>query len=335
MPHVPTRSDEISIEARLTEGGVKAAVKSRVAAALDRLIGGYFDRIDQNAQAKADVQEALTRAEGIAALQKLANDPAFGDSLAKSVLPTYRQMAIEQDNRNKIAKEMVDETISMSQSEYVESKSSEEIIDDDWMNAFFRFSGEASSDDMRVLWARVLAGEAHAPGSFSRRTLLSISTLDLYTATQYQNISKRRVGSQGSFLRPHSFDNETYPSIQILSEFGLITGFDAPGTVVTFKTEGRYCFIRFSAAFLVLRMKDNRDVELPAIHATRAGREILSIIPRQEFNDAVEIAKEIVSIVAERIDCASMHKFVNAAQYNRNPDIVLAGVFQDPPEEKS
>ena len=51
-------------------------------------------------------------------------------------------------------------------------------IEDDWIVNFFDKSRIVSDNEMQELWSRVLAGEANAPGSYSKRTVNFLSDLD-------------------------------------------------------------------------------------------------------------------------------------------------------------
>jgi hypothetical protein len=50
-------------------------------------------------------------------------------------------------------------------------------IDDDWLNLFARLSEDKSSDDLRILFGKILSGEIQRPGSFSLRTIQLVSTI--------------------------------------------------------------------------------------------------------------------------------------------------------------
>ena len=51
-------------------------------------------------------------------------------------------------------------------------------MEDDWIANFFDKCRIVSDSDMQSLWARVLAGEANAPGTYSKRTVNFVSELD-------------------------------------------------------------------------------------------------------------------------------------------------------------
>ena len=51
-------------------------------------------------------------------------------------------------------------------------------IEDDWLAHFFEKARLVSNAELQSIWAKILAGEANAPGAFSRRTIDRVSTLD-------------------------------------------------------------------------------------------------------------------------------------------------------------
>ena len=52
------------------------------------------------------------------------------------------------------------------------------VMEDDWIANFFAKSRIVSDSEMQELWARLLAGEANSPGTFSKRTVNLLSDLD-------------------------------------------------------------------------------------------------------------------------------------------------------------
>lgn len=51
-------------------------------------------------------------------------------------------------------------------------------LDEDWVAHFFKQCDTVSDKEMQSLWARLLSGEATSPGTFSKRTVDFISTID-------------------------------------------------------------------------------------------------------------------------------------------------------------
>ena len=66
-------------------------------------------------------------------------------------------------------------------------------IEKDWITNFFDKCRLISDQEMQTLWANILAGQANAPGSFSKRTIEIVAALDKRT----QNSSQPSVTSPG------------------------------------------------------------------------------------------------------------------------------------------
>lgn len=61
-------------------------------------------------------------------------------------------------------------------------------IEDDWIVNFFDKSKLISDEMMQDLWARILAGEANTTGSFSKRTIYLLSSLDKKDAVCFEKL---------------------------------------------------------------------------------------------------------------------------------------------------
>lgn len=72
-------------------------------------------------------------------------------------------------------------------------------VDHDWAARFFNEVQDISSEQMQILWARLLAGQARNPGSVSVRTLSVLKNLDQDTAELFRvlcSVSVHIVGSE-------------------------------------------------------------------------------------------------------------------------------------------
>ena len=61
-------------------------------------------------------------------------------------------------------------------------------IENDWIVNFFDKSRIVSDNEMQELWSRVLAGEANAPGTYSKRTVNCLSDLDKAEANLFTKL---------------------------------------------------------------------------------------------------------------------------------------------------
>ena len=69
-------------------------------------------------------------------------------------------------------------------------------ISSDWLNTFEKEASEKSSEEMRLLFGKILAGEIQKPTSFSIKTIKLISQLDNQAAKLFQRICSMCVSLQ-------------------------------------------------------------------------------------------------------------------------------------------
>jgi len=106
-----------------------------------------------------------------------------------------RQRLLAQEIRRQ---ENIDETVREAATFLPESVS-EEKPDPDWTTAFFNHVQDISSEEMRTLWAKILAGEVAQPGSYSRRTLEILKNLSPREARTFQQLESFVFGNYTIF----------------------------------------------------------------------------------------------------------------------------------------
>lgn len=65
---------------------------------------------------------------------------------------------------------------------------SDEPLDEDWLTRFFDIVGDVSSEDMQLIWSKILAGEIEQAGKFSLRTLETIRNVSKSEAEIFQKV---------------------------------------------------------------------------------------------------------------------------------------------------
>ena len=70
------------------------------------------------------------------------------------------------------------ESITFQAVKNLPSDAQVESLDEDWIAHFFKHCETVSDKEMQSLWARLLAGEASKPSTFSKRTVQFISAID-------------------------------------------------------------------------------------------------------------------------------------------------------------
>jgi hypothetical protein len=130
-------------------------------------LGGYFRpyQIRRVAAAEAD-------AEKIKALAQIE----ITDLQRRALQRFIAEEAKKQDNI---------ESITSKALPGLQEGASPQNVEDDWITNFFDKCRLISDDEMQGLWARVLAGEANAPGTYSKRTVSYLASLDKEDAKSF------------------------------------------------------------------------------------------------------------------------------------------------------
>jgi Protein of unknown function (DUF2806). len=106
-------------------------------------------------------------------------------ALAGIELRDIEQRAIERFVRQETRKQNNIESITAQAASALPPNANVEALDEDWVAHFFKQCDTVSDKEMQSLWARLLSGEATKPGTFSRRTVEFISTIDKKDATLF------------------------------------------------------------------------------------------------------------------------------------------------------
>ena len=174
-------------------------------------------------------------------------------------------------------------------------------MDNDWTVNFFDKSRIVSDDEMQNLWSRVLAGEASAPGTYSKRTVNFLSDLDKTEANLFTQFCGFVAQTPLEPPMPLMFDFHAeiynrhgidFMSIQHLESIGLIqleplTGFNLhslPRTVV---------FI-YDGQEVALEMPKDTDnsLDIGKTVFTRTGTELFPICGAKPVDGFWEYVKD-------------------------------------------
>jgi len=124
-------------------------------------------------------------------------------------------------NKASVVQQAVDYLGQSSPEGKSELESDAAEVDPDWLNHFGRHAEMASSEKVRDLWAKVLAGEVRQPGSFSLTTMRLLAELDQRMASWFQDEAEFRI--RGEFiLKPDDFTKERLERLVFLEQVGLI-----------------------------------------------------------------------------------------------------------------
>lgn len=111
-------------------------------------------------------------------------------SLARVQLTSLQERAIERLDYQEARKQQNIEDITSQAVSQLPPQASPEKLDDDWLAYFFRQCETVSDKEMQSLWAKLLAGEATKPTTFSKRTVNFVSSMDKRDAALFTLLGK-------------------------------------------------------------------------------------------------------------------------------------------------
>jgi hypothetical protein len=241
-------------------------------------VGGYFRpyQIRRVAQAEADANE-------IKAIAQLRVDDLQKRALARFVA----EEASRQENMEAITSKALPElSISADPAQ----------IEDDWITNFFDKCRLISDEEMQHLWARVLAGEANAPGKYSKRTVNFLDSLDKSDADLFQKVCSVACEYDESLPLIYDVDNAIYASAGLsfanlthLDEIGLLTYESLSGfaltkmpKTITMNYHGQVLELAFA--------QEGAQLSVGHVLLSKVGQELASIcqpVPLEGFLDFV------------------------------------------------
>jgi len=163
----------------LSTGAEKVITGSGVAA-IGRLIGAtadipaaYLEGISQNIRDNSEARSLVTKSLAQAAAENASKDQEIMERALNNML--QRQYRV-QENKDAVAKAALENLVS-----------DPPIADrggpsDQFMTNLERYAEDASSEDLRIMFGRLLAGEIRDPGSIAPASLHFVSMLDSATA---------------------------------------------------------------------------------------------------------------------------------------------------------
>jgi len=205
-------------------------------------------------------------------------------------------------------------------------------ISDDWLNGFREEAMIKSSEEMRLIFGKILAGEIVRPGSFSLRSIKIMGQLDAKSATLFRRlcslcISLRPLGSIFDARVPSLGGNAgsnclqdfglSLDNLNLLQEYGLIipdynSFLDYRASVVFNSKVG--CPFWFGDKQYVLIPTDTNEwpgekqFKIHGIGLSAAGRELLGIVEIAEdrmFSEAFAKFINDSGLIAQEFPCST------------------------------
>jgi hypothetical protein len=244
-------------------------------------VGGIFEPWQIERVAKAEAKAALIRAD---------TEIKITDLHRRAMHRFVEEEAIRQRNMESITEKALPQ---------LQEQSDPSKMHDDWVTNFFDKSRIVSDSEMQELWAKVLAGEANAPGSYSKRTVNFLSDLDKRDAELFQSLC--RFGWFVGKFMPLIFDAQADIYQKHGINFEALTHLDSIG-LIQFNNLTGFVRMGFHDAFavaycgkpLALSMENQKEKKLPLGHVllTSVGGELARVCVAHGIPDFYEYVKD-------------------------------------------
>ncbi|MBI4782503.1 MAG: DUF2806 domain-containing protein [Oscillatoriophycideae cyanobacterium NC_groundwater_1537_Pr4_S-0.65um_50_18] len=266
---------------------------------------------ERRAATQARIKLITTSADQIAA--QMSVDPQY----ARIAADKYGQRIVqEQINLDKICEVAAQEIYSAAEQNENSGKEDEEAlqISDDWIDSFRKEACGKSSEEMQILFGKILAGEIKQPDSFSIRTVRIMGQLDSRAASLFRLLCSlcvtlghqdvildSRVPSLGgnaaqNFLQHYGL---SFANLNVLEEYGLIISdfnsyIDYRATIARNNMVG--VALKYSNTYwgLVPANIDDwpleKDLRVHGVQLSNSGKELLKIVeiePNEQYASAL------------------------------------------------
>jgi len=163
-----------------------------------------------------------------------------------------------------------------------------EDIEDDWIAHFFEKCRNISDKDMQSLWSNLLSGEANKPGSYSKRTLELVSTLDKSEAHLFTKLCSFAISAGEIFPLVVNKDDEIYSkngvnfsSLNHLEAIGLIKFNDISGFVLQNLPKETIINYYGMPIHFMFSQNSGNNLEIGNVMLTKAGQQLASVCGSQ------------------------------------------------------
>lgn len=280
----------------------------------------FFKAFSQLCTATVDIPVAWL--EGKADIIRTSNEARkniilnIGDSINDKIdVPEiYEKKAIERYASKIIRHQIdIDKIVSNASSnlrqKVVDSNNIEEISEE-WLNVFEETAKLKSSQDMQILFGKILANEIISPGSFSQKTLSIVSQLDSDVANAFTKVCNASMyiikddRVDVGFLPDFRINDQkiedvhfgiSYLNISILHEYGLL---HAAKSSIEMNIENNDDFIHHGGKkFYLSKIVENQEniksnsLEVTGWVFTNTGAKLLSILNLEINYNFINAAK--------------------------------------------
>lgn len=238
--------------------------------------------IKRMAKARAEEIKTITAAVNDSNLpMQYSNGQVQIDTTTKEFIErTEKRMLLTEMKKQKNIEDII---VGAYQNLETEQNISEEPVQEEWINRFFNIVGEISSQDLQIMWSKILSEEIKSPNKCSIRTLEILRNISKTEAKIFQKISNYIIQCQNILYLPNDTKlldgvNIKYGDILKLDEAQLINSSPMISFNFNFEEkENNKCLI-YNDFIILCKKKNKSTVDISTYTLTEAGREIFNIL---------------------------------------------------------
>ena len=229
-------------------------------------VGGVFKPSQIKRVAKAEAEAEITKA------------------IAKIEITELEQRGFQRFIFEESKKQENIEQITAQSLSQLNEEAKPEDIETDWITNFFDKCRLISDEEMQTLWSNILAGEANRPGTFSKRTIIFMSSLDKEDAQLFTKLCGFNwiINDNQPLIYNTSADIYTEHGI----DFGTLKHLDAIGLISLESVTGYQqigimqkatLFYQNTSFILEFQKEKDNNLKIGKVLLTSMGKELASI----------------------------------------------------------
>jgi hypothetical protein len=305
----------------IVSAGIAAGVATKLIDKIADATGVLYEPRKIKKLAKAEADAAIDRAK---TETHLIVERAKATAIAE-IIRTENQIEISELQKRTAQRLLQEEVKKQENLEDIMEKtipllkegSKPEEMNDDWLMNYVDKAKLVSDEEMKTLWAKILAGEANEPNSFSKRTVNFLASMDKKDAEMFTKLCCLTVNFdelrcpcvynyQDSFFEILKLD---FYTLSHLDSIGLIKFNNLSGFTVMANAVGYIkCFYFDKITQIRVKTNETVDVGVGTVIFTPLGSELLRLCETQPIDGFFEYIvgkiseQENLEIVANQQD---------------------------------
>lgn len=223
-------------------------------------------------------------------------------ALAGIELSEIQQRGIERLVHQEARKQENIEVITAQAAIALPPNAKTENLEEDWVVHFFDKCEKVSDKDMQSLWSSLLAGEATTPGTYSKRTIDFVASMDKKDAELFTKLCQFTwvIGSPVPLIfestdEIYKKNGISFSDLKHLDSIGLIS-FESTSGYRNFGLGEKIVIFYFGLPTLLeFTKKEDNEIKLGKALFTQAGKELANICGAQRNQEFYEYAVEKLS----------------------------------------